>query len=286
MSFSKPIEEKKYVDVLDEDKVISGQKFCCLSFISPEHILKDKNMFFFESFLKTWDYTKSVELYNNFVSFISFKYSLNAQEIQNDLKEFIEKEQEKLTVQNILGDYKNFMENNEERLQNKFNIEHKFQTSVRGIKVRGSYNTQEEAEMRAKMLRENDPSHDVYVGQVGMWMPFDPDAYKTGKVEYLESELNDLMHAKQKNEAEAKEEFDNRIKETKEKAILENQKLAKKTGNTLTQIINEDGELVNLAKVDYDAIPDEDVVLDPKANPSHNIVEEMMKHKNIGKKTD
>lgn len=32
-----------------------------------------------------------------------------------------------------------------------------------------------------------------------MW-PFDPDAYKTGKVKYLEHELNDLMHAKKKNE--------------------------------------------------------------------------------------
>jgi hypothetical protein len=280
MSFSKPVEEKNYVDVLDEDKIISGQKFCCLSFISPESILKSKNLFFFEAFLKTWDYTKSVELYNDFVSFISFKYNLNAPEIQNDLKEFIEKEQAKLTADNVLGDYKNFMETNEENLQNKFNIDHKFQTSVRGIKVRGSYNTQDEAELRAKILRENDPSHDVYVGQVGMWMPFDPDAYKTGKVEYLESELNELMHAKQKNEAEAKDEFDKRIKETKEKAMKENEKLAKESGNILSQVINEDGELVNLAKVDYDAIPDEDVVLDPKKNPSNNLVEELMKHKN------
>ena len=36
---------KKYVDVLDEDKPISGQKFACISFISPETILKDKNLF-------------------------------------------------------------------------------------------------------------------------------------------------------------------------------------------------------------------------------------------------
>jgi hypothetical protein len=280
MSVSKPVERKNYVDVLDEDKIISGQKFCCLSFISPESILKNKNLFFFEAFLKTWDYTKSVELYNDFVSFISFKYNLNAPEIQNDLKEFIEKEQAKLSADNVLDDYKNFMETNEEKLQNKFNIDHKFQTSIRGIKVRGSYNTQDEAELRAKILRENDPSHDVYVGQVGMWMPFDPDAYKTGKVEYLESELNELMHAKQKNETEAKEEFDKRIKETKEKAMKENEKLAKESGNILSQVINEDGELVNLAKVDYDAIPDEDVVLDPKKNPSNNLVEELMKHKN------
>ena len=262
MSLSKPI-DKNYVDVLDEDPVISGQKFVCLSFISPEKILKDKNLYYFNAFLKTWDYTKSVELYNNFISFISYKYNLNNQEIQDDLKEFISQEQEKLTEENVTNDYKTFIENNEEQLQNKFNIENKFQTNVRGLKVRGSYNTQEEAEMRAKLLREKKPAHYIYVVQVVMWMPFEPDAYKTGKVEYLENELNELMHAKNKNEEEAKEEFDRRIKETKEKAMKENQAIAEKSGNTLSQMMDKDGNLVNLSKVDYDAIPDEDVVMEP-----------------------
>jgi hypothetical protein len=278
MSLSKPM-DKNYVDVLDEDKPIANQKFVCLSFLSPEKILKDKNMFMFNQFVKTWDYTKNVELYNNFISFIAYKYNVNSQELQDDLKEFITQEQSKLTEQSVTDDYKNFLDNNEEKLQNMFNIEHKFQTNTRGIKVRGSYNTQEEAELRAKILRESDPNHDVYVGQVGMWMPFDPDAYKTGKVEYLESELNELMHNKNKNEKEAKEEFEKRIKETKEKAIKENQELAAKSGNTLTQIINEKGELENLSKVDYDAIPDDEVVMEP----SNKLIEEFMKHKNLKK---
>lgn len=278
MSLSKPI-DKNYVDVLDEDKAIANQKFVCLSFLSPEKILKDKNLFYFNSFLKTWDYTKNVELYNNFMAFISYKYNISSQELQEDLKEFISKEKNKLSEENVLNDYKNFIDNNEEQLQNQFNMDNKFQTNTRGIKVRGSYNTQEEAELRAKILRETDPNHDVYVGQVGMWMPFDPDAYKTGKVEYLENELNELMHNKIKNEEEAKEEFQQRIKETKEKAMKENQELAEKTGNTLTQIINEKGDLENLSKVDYDAIPDEDVVMEP----SNKLAEEFMKHKNIKK---
>ena len=42
----------KYVDVLDEDKTIAGQKFVCVSFISPELILKQKEIYFFEQFLK------------------------------------------------------------------------------------------------------------------------------------------------------------------------------------------------------------------------------------------
>ena len=34
------IENPKYIDLLDEDKKISGQSFVCISFISPEKILK------------------------------------------------------------------------------------------------------------------------------------------------------------------------------------------------------------------------------------------------------
>ena len=35
-------ENPTYVDLLDEDKPISGQKFVCVSFVSPENILKPK----------------------------------------------------------------------------------------------------------------------------------------------------------------------------------------------------------------------------------------------------
>ena len=50
----------KYIDLLDEDKPVSGQKFACISFISPENILKQKNHFLFEEFLKYFDFTKSI----------------------------------------------------------------------------------------------------------------------------------------------------------------------------------------------------------------------------------
>ena len=38
-------ENPKYVDLLEEDKPIAGQKFVCLSFVSPEHIIKQKEHF-------------------------------------------------------------------------------------------------------------------------------------------------------------------------------------------------------------------------------------------------
>ena len=80
-------------------------------------------------------------------------------------------------------------------------------------------------------------------------MPWEPEAYKTGRVEYLEDELNKLMHEKYKNEASAKEAFDARVKETKKQAIEENIKKAKESGNKLTQTLNEEGDLVNVANM-------------------------------------
>jgi hypothetical protein len=100
------------------------------------------------------------------------------------------------------------------------------------------------------MLREVDPNHDVYVGPVGMWMPFHPESYKTGRVEYMEDELNQLMQEKTKNESSAKVEFDKRIKESKVKAIEDNKKKALESGNVLTQTIDEEGNLVSVKDID------------------------------------
>jgi hypothetical protein len=236
----------KYVDLLEEDKPIAGQKFVCVSFVSPEKILKQKQVFFFEQFLKKWDFNKSMEKFVQFMNFVSYKYNLSFDDLSNDFKEFVKDEKDNLIKSGIEDDFKTFVDNNEEDLEKAFGASHNFQTSVRGLKIRGSYPTMEEAELRCKMLREIDPNHDIMVGPVGMWMPWDPEAYKTGRVEYLEEELNQLMSEKQKNEVNAKQAFEQRVKETKQKAIEENIKNAEKTGNPLTQTIDENGNLVGV----------------------------------------
>jgi hypothetical protein len=62
----------------------------------------------------------------------------------------------------------------------------------------------------------------------------------------MEEELNQLMSEKQKNESNAKTTFDQRVKESKQKAIDENIKNAEKSGNVLTQTIDEQGNLVGV----------------------------------------
>ena len=236
----------KYVDLLDEDKPIAGQKFVCLSFVSPEKILQDKNLFFFEEFLKNYDFEKSLEKFTQFINFVSYKHKINTETLNNDLKEFVISEKKDLQGESIRDDYRNFVDRYEEKLESDFSQQNQYQTSTRGIKVRGVFPNQQEAELRCKMLRELDPNHDVYVGQVGLWMPWEPEAYKTGKVEYLEEELNQLMHEKEENEKKAKMEFDKRIKETKEKAIEDNKQKAETSGNKLSQNIDEKGNLYSV----------------------------------------
>ena len=166
------------------------------------------------------------------------------------MEEFVEEEKENLFLTTLEDDYKSFVDAKEEQLQKEYSLAHDFQTNTRGIKVRGVFGTQEEAEMKCKALRNDDPNHDVYVGPVGMWVPFHPEAYKTGRVEYLEKELNELMAQKKKNDETSKEQFKNRVKESKKKAIEENIAKATKVGNKLMQTIDEEGELINADRMD------------------------------------
>lgn len=236
----------KYVDVLDEDQAIAGQRFTTMSFLSPEKILTKRETFLFDQFVQQWDFTKSMSKFGDFINFISYKYNLNVETIMGDYNDFCKEEQKTLQQGGVSDDFQNFLDKNEERLIEQFSREHEFQTSVRGVKTRGNFATQEEAEQHCKKLRDKDPNHDIFVAPVGVWLPWDPNAYKTGRVEFMEEELNKLHQEKIKNEAKAKDEFDKRVKDTKQKAIEENILKAEKSGNVLTQTMNEDGELIGV----------------------------------------
>ena len=241
----------KLVDLLDEDKPLAEQKFACLSFVSPEYIIKNKQLFFFESFVREYDFIKSMEKFTQFINFVSYKYNIKSEDLHEQFKKFVDSERNSLNT-TIEDDYKTFIDHREKGLEEEYSRQNKFQTSVRGLKVRGVFPTQEEAEIRCKMLREIDPNHDVYVGPVGLWIPFHPEAYKTGNVQYLEKELNELMHEKKKNDDSAKSQFENRVRESKVKAIQENIVKAAENNNRLTQTINEKGDLVKIQNINTD----------------------------------
>jgi hypothetical protein len=238
----------KFRDVLSVDKPLAGQLFGVFQFLSPEKIIKDKERFFFDAFIRQWDLNHSLVKFEAFIQFVAFKYHLSAESLIHDLEEFVEEEKaEWVKTASCENDYKTFLDREETRLQAEYTKKHKFQTNVRGVKNSGNFPSQEEAEFRARLLRSQGADNDVCVGPVGTWLTWDPEAYKTGRVEYLEEELNQLMHEKEKNEAQAKAEFAARVRETKEKAIQANKENAAKFGTKITQDINANGDLVGVS---------------------------------------
>ena len=56
----------EHVDLLYEDPAIGGQKYACISFVSPEKILEKKELYMFKKFLNNWDLNKRFEIFENF----------------------------------------------------------------------------------------------------------------------------------------------------------------------------------------------------------------------------
>jgi hypothetical protein len=234
---------EKYADLLTVDRPIAGQEFVVMSFCSPEKILKQKELYFFEQFVKTWDFTKSMEKFIQFVNFVSFKYKIPIEKLTVDFEEFVSEEKKTLTGSSVEDDYKNFLDNKEEEMQKQFDKDHNFRTNVRAVKCGGTFPTYEEAEFRAKVLGEQDNSVDIFVGPVGTWLIMHPDPDKTSNSAFYNDELNRLFHEKKKNQEKAKQEFDARVREAKRKAIQDNIEKASINGAKLTQNIDEDGNL-------------------------------------------
>jgi hypothetical protein len=130
---------KPYVDLLEEDKPIAQQKFVCVSFVSPENIIQQKDQFFFDRFVKTWDLVKSMQKYAQFTAFLSYKYNLDPEQVTTDLNEFCKEESVALAKESVSDDYKTYIEKYAEDLETEYNKKNDFQTSTRGIKIRGVF---------------------------------------------------------------------------------------------------------------------------------------------------
>merc|ERR1711935_238322 len=152
-------------DFLEVDRKIPGQNFVCLSFLSPEKILEDKHLY------NLFKFYSDLEKNNDKLSFSSFKEK-----------------------------YIDYSELNDEKLQKEYDEICDLKTNVRGIKIRGVYETEREANIRAKVLQKMDDSFHVYVGQVGYWLPWDPNPNKVENQEYLNKDLNRLTKEYSKNQ--------------------------------------------------------------------------------------
>ena len=106
----------------------------------------------------------------------------------------------KIDFEDVEKDYLDFTYKHVDQLQKDYDESCDFKTNVRGVKVRGVYDSRREAESRAKKLHMSEPNFHVFIGQVGYWLPWDPDADRIQDEVYLNSQLNDMMGKYKENE--------------------------------------------------------------------------------------
>lgn len=189
-------EEDKKIDYLEVDDPIPGQNYVCLSFVSPENIMESKEAFKVSKFLQS--YCKDQDL----------------------------------NVEEVMKKYTDYTYKYQDELQKDFDERNKFQTNVRGLKIRGTYSTRDEAEKRAKSLQSIDSDFHVFVGQVGYWLPWDPCADKVQEEHYINDQLNEMMEKYKENNINRdifyEEEKREKIKAAKEEVIRKKKEEAEK----------------------------------------------------------
>lgn len=222
-------------DFLDEDKEIPGQRFALLSFLSPEKVLARKDLFFFEQFLKNYEINWKTKNLEKFLAKQVMDFNAKLDEEANRLmasdlsgaadvcrqsriridgvlesyQSYIKENAKDITYTTIKDSYDDYLYSNSKRLEDEFHAKNDFQTTIRGLKIRGSYGSQEEATARAKKLQRQDPIHNIFVAEVGKWLAWDPNPHEVQSQEYAEEQLNELMSAYKKNEDDREQFYSN-----------------------------------------------------------------------------
>ena len=208
------------VDYLDEDPEVPTQKYCIVSFLSPEKIVKQKQEFMFEEFVKFMDYDWKVKGLEHFMAFLAKKYSLKVEELIADATEFGKVREKEIRETDVPEQWQVFLLKHEKDLQEKFDNSVEFKTNIRGVKLRRVFSTVEEAQVMAKVFQRKYPKDNLFIGKVGAWLPWDPSEHLMPEVEYAEKELNELMRRYKENESN-KEMFFAEEREAKVKAQKE-----------------------------------------------------------------
>jgi hypothetical protein len=209
-------------DYLDVDKPLPGQNYYCISFVSPDKIIQQKELFMFyhyeQAFYKKFFTMAETALTNTINSCEDGKVDIsNIVKLKKSLIGACNEEQ--VSWKDFKDKFESFLYRDEEKIGEAFDKANNFRTSVRGVKIRGVFDTKREADVRAAVLQRQDPLFDVFVGQVGYWCPWDPNPTKIDDVEYTNSDLNKLVKEYKANEAK-KDAFYQEQKTARQKDAL------------------------------------------------------------------
>ena len=225
-------------DFLDEDTEIPGQRYVLLSFLSPEKVLDKKEVYFFKKFVESYEVDWKVKNLEKFLvetvkkvndeldekareleksdlfdsAAICRKNRLSIDNVITNYTQFIKTNQASITKTTIGEAYDEFMFVNRSKLEEEFYALNDFHTSMRGVKVRGVYGNSKEAELKAKKLQTKDKYHNIYMGEVGKWTPWDPNPNDVKDQEYNNEQLNTLMKKYKENEDSREKFFEERTK--------------------------------------------------------------------------
>lgn len=205
-------------DYLDVDKSLPNQNWVCLSFVSPEKILKTKEDYYY--------YFYTLEMMSNFREFVKketdklLEKALTGTVDSSELVEFRKTLSTQLPEELGFSDFKekldNFKYRTEEEVEKMYHEENNFHTTMRGIKVRGVFNTYEQAQKRSEILQKMDKNFNVYIGQVGYWLPWDPNPDNIEDQEYMNDKLNKIVGAYKENQAKKNAFFEEELQKKQE----------------------------------------------------------------------
>lgn len=171
-------------DYLDTDPALRGQNYVCLSFLSPEDVIQKKEHYYFEKFIENFT-NELKELFDG----LAVRYPKDEDNLR-----MLKERYSYLFSSGLIGEeYAYFVGTHGEEMQKRFDEKNNFQTSVRGIKVRGVFDTIREAQVRAEVLKKLDGKFHVYVAEVGAWCPWSPNPEEIQQQEFAETQLNTLM---------------------------------------------------------------------------------------------
>lgn len=113
--------------------------------------------------------------------------------------------------------------------------------TLKGIKIKGSFSDYDQACKFAKSEQNRNSNFNVYVGEVGKWLPFDPDpeSKSAGDAEYANKELNNLMKKYKENQEKVNMAHQERKEFMINKSRIENLKKKKENINFVNKAIED-----------------------------------------------
>jgi hypothetical protein len=276
-------------DFLDEDTEIPSQKYVLLSFLSPEKVLDKKELFFFKKFVESYELDWKVKNLEKFLvdtvkhvndeldekarelekndlmdsATICRKNRLSIDSVINNYSAFVKENQASITKTSISEAYDEFMFKEKTKLEEKFYELNEFRTSMRGVKVRGVFGNSKEAELKAKKLQTKDKYHNIYLGEVGKWTPWDPNPSEVKDQEYNNDQLNTLMKKYRENEDSREKFFEERMKGSKPSVTSS----ASSASNSFGDMFGSQGDLALQRKVEKASVTIERVDESKDENP-------------------